>query len=65
MPLVALAATPLHAAGATPDDGSAAKPNVIWFMADDLGYGDVGCFGGTAVPTPNLDALASRGMMLT
>ncbi|QDT15997.1 arylsulfatase [Alienimonas californiensis] len=47
------------------DAGSAAKPNVVWFMADDLGYGDVGAFGATAVPTPNIDALAARGMKFT
>ncbi|NNJ27766.1 arylsulfatase [Alienimonas chondri] len=59
-----LGLAPALAAGAD-DDGSAAKPNIIWFMADDLGYGDVGCFGGTTVPTPHIDALAERGMMLT
>ena len=45
--------------------GSAAKPNIVWIMADDLGYADVGCFGGTAVPTPNIDSLAARGMKFT
>jgi arylsulfatase A len=38
-----------------------AKPNVIVIMADDLGYGDVGCYGATAVKTPNIDQLAAEG----
>ena len=62
----ALALLLLAPAAAVADDAeSAAKPNVIWVMADDLGYGDVGCFGGTAVPTPNIDRLAAEGMKFT
>ena len=34
------------------------KPNIIFFLADDMGYGDIGCNGGKFVPTPNIDALA-------
>ena len=34
------------------------KPNVIWIMCDDLGYGDLGCFGQKTIATPNLDQLA-------
>ena len=65
-PALLFAALPLAppAHGDEPD-GSAAKPNVVWIMADDLGYGDVGCFGGTAIPTPHIDALADRGMRFT
>ena len=33
--------------------------------ADDLGFGDIGCYGGTSVPTPNLDRLASQGLRFT
>ena len=40
-------------------------PNVIVFYADDMGYGDAGCFGGRDIQTPNIDQLASRGIMLT
>jgi arylsulfatase A-like enzyme len=42
-----------------------AKPNVIVIMADDLGYGDVGCYGATAVKTPNIDRLAAEGQRFT
>ncbi|MBS1720285.1 MAG: arylsulfatase [Armatimonadetes bacterium] len=41
------------------------KPNIVYIMADDLGYGDIGCFGQTKIPTPNIDRLASEGMRLT
>jgi arylsulfatase len=39
-------------------------PNVIVIFADDLGYGDIGCFG-SSIPTPNLDRMAAEGMRLT
>jgi len=42
-----------------------AKPNIVLILADDLGYGDLGCFGGEGVQTPNLDALAADGVRLT
>ena len=38
-----------------------AKPNIVLIMADDLGYGDLGCYGGTHVDTPHIDALAAAG----
>ena len=41
------------------------KPNLIFILADDLGYGDLGCFGQKKIKTPNLDRLASEGMKLT
>lgn len=41
------------------------KPNVIVILADDLGYGDLGCYGQQRIQTPNLDRLASEGMRFT
>lgn len=41
------------------------KPNIILIMADDLGYGDIGCYGSTKIKTPNIDALAKGGMKFT
>jgi arylsulfatase A len=40
-------------------------PNIIFILADDLGYGDLGSFGQTKIRTPNLDAMAAQGMRLT
>ncbi len=44
---------------------AAARPNLIYIMPDDLGYGDLGCFGQKQIKTPNLDRLAREGMKLT
>lgn len=44
---------------------AAEKPNLIFIMADDLGYGDLGCFGSEKIKTPNLDKMAAEGMILT
>ena len=41
------------------------KPNVIIIYVDDLGYGDVSCYGSTKIKTPNLDRLAERGLRFT
>ena len=41
------------------------KPNIIFIMADDLGYGDLGCYGQTKIKTPELDKLAKQGMRFT
>jgi arylsulfatase A-like enzyme len=44
---------------------AAAKPNIVFILADDLGYGDLGCYGATKVRTPNIDRLAREGMRFT
>lgn len=41
------------------------KPNIIVIMADDLGYGDLGCYGHPTIHTPNIDRLAQEGMKMT
>lgn len=43
----------------------AARPNIVLIYADDLGYGDVSCYGATAVITPNIDRLAREGLRFT
>jgi arylsulfatase A len=43
----------------------AEKPNVIVIMADDMGYGDVSCYGATSLKTPHIDKLASEGLRFT
>lgn len=45
--------------------GQASKPNVIIIYADDLGYGDVSCYGSKKVATPNIDRLAKKGIRFT
>jgi len=40
-------------------------PNIIYILADDLGYGDAGCYGQELIPTPNIDRLAGEGMLFT
>lgn len=41
------------------------KPNIIFILADDLGYGDIGCFGQKHILTPNLDRMAKEGLKFT
>jgi arylsulfatase A-like enzyme len=41
------------------------RPNIVVMYADDLGFGDVGCYGAMDIPTPNIDRLAARGIRFT
>lgn len=41
------------------------KPNIIYIMCDDMGYGDLGCYGQKYIRTPHLDRMASEGMLFT
>ena len=41
------------------------RPNIVFILADDLGYGDLGCYGRTDIKTPNLDQLARDGVRFT
>lgn len=54
--LLGLAAAPACAAD---------RPNLIWIMADDLGYGDLGCYGQQVIATPHLDRMAREGLRFT
>lgn len=65
---IGIAALLLFALGASTTSVSAAEPpppNVVLMMADDLGWGDLGCYGSTETKTPNLDALAAAGVRFT
>lgn len=45
--------------------GTASRPNIIYILADDLGYGDLSCLGQEKFETPNIDRMARQGMVLT
>lgn len=59
--LTALLLVPFLSADEAPEQ----KPNIVIFLADDLGYGDLGCYGHPIIQTPNLDAFAKQGMRFT
>jgi len=52
-------------AGAAAAFGQTRRPNILFFLADDLGWGDLGCYGHPNIRTPNLDRLARQGTLFT
>jgi arylsulfatase A-like enzyme len=52
-------------AALAPAFGAVRPPNILFVFADDLGYGDLGCYGARAIRTPNLDRMAREGLRLT
>lgn len=51
-----------HAQAATPDSE---KPNILFILCDDMGYGDLGCYGQPFIQTPCIDRMAQEGMRFT
>ena len=51
--------------GCLPNSTEEPLPNIVFIMADDLGYGDLSCLGQEKFRTPNLDRLAAEGMIFT
>jgi len=60
-----LGATLVAALSVTGDTAANHKPNVVIILADDLGYGDLGCYGHPAFKTPHLDRMAAQGVRMT
>jgi arylsulfatase A-like enzyme len=62
---IAVLLTLLHVGNPAKVSIAAEKPNVVLIYIDDLGYGDLGCYGSTDIPTPNIDRLAREGVRCT
>ncbi len=60
-----LGATLMASCGSKTEPAETRSPNIIYILADDLGYGELGSFGQQLIETPNLDWLASQGMRFT
>lgn len=66
VPMAAGAAPAAHAGTSADGNGEGAKrPNIIFIMCDDMGYGDLGCYGQQLIETPNIDRMAREGMRFT
>jgi arylsulfatase A-like enzyme len=62
---VLMAATGSLSAASGARAATTGKPNIVFILADDSGLGEFGCYGGKAIPTPNIDRLAQEGMRFT
>jgi arylsulfatase A-like enzyme len=62
---VGIAGWAMSAAAAKPKPAAGRKPNIVFILADDLGWAELGCYGNTFNETPNLDQLAKQGMRFT
>ncbi len=63
--LLALASSSLLHSSTCVAQQAGQKTNIVFILADDLGYGELGCYGQEKIRTPNLDKLASEGMLFT
>ncbi|MCH8047825.1 MAG: sulfatase-like hydrolase/transferase [Planctomycetes bacterium] len=64
-PLLLLAAALLVALWPSSSPAATEKPNIIYLLADDLGYNELGCYGQKWIKTPHIDRLAAEGMRFT
>ena len=64
-PLILLAAAVVSLFHCASASAAPRPPNVIFIIADDLGYGDLGCYGQRRIQTPHLDRMAAEGMRFT
>ncbi len=63
--LVVYTVTGLCTASIAQSDDAKARPNLVFILADDLGYAEVGCYGQTVIQTPRLDQMANEGLRFT
>ncbi|MFG0260905.1 MAG: arylsulfatase [Novipirellula sp. JB048] len=63
--VLCLAVLVAMAVGLSTTEAAAKSPNMIFIMADDLGYGELGCYGQTQIKTPRLDQMAAEGLRFT
>ncbi len=63
--LLQMAAAAGSGAAAQPAQNARRRPNIVLIYADDLGYGDLGCYGNTTIKTPHIDRLAAEGVRFT